>query len=104
MDFKISCNSNDKLYSLSISDIYYVETVERKTFIYTEKEIYLSDKKLYELEQMLSETSMIRISKSCLMNMEMFFCGCLATYCIFSSKFKKEFNDLISEQLLTDER
>lgn len=34
---------------------------------------------------------------------KMFFCGCLATYCIFSSKFKKEFNDLVSEQLLTGE-
>lgn len=74
LDFKINCNSNDKLCSLSISDIYYIETVERKTFIYTEKEIYLSDKKLYELEQMLSETSMIRISKSCLMNMDMLHC------------------------------
>lgn len=74
LDFKISCNSNDKLFPLSISDIYYIETVERKTFIYTENGIYLSDKKLYELEQMLSETGMIRISKSCLMNMDMLQC------------------------------
>lgn len=35
---------------------------------------------------------------------KMFFCGCLAIYCIFSSKFKKEFNDLILEQLWTDKR
>lgn len=35
---------------------------------------------------------------------KMFFCGCIAIYCIFSSKFKKEFNDLILEQLWTDKR
>lgn len=74
LDFKISGNGNGGLFSISVSDIYYIEAVERKTFIYTEKDIYLSDKKLYELEQMLSETGMVRISKSCLMNMDMLFC------------------------------
>ncbi|NLG02845.1 MAG: LytTR family transcriptional regulator [Clostridia bacterium] len=70
LDFKVTGNSNGKWYSLSISDIFYIEAVERKTFIYTEKEIYVSEKKLYELEEMLNETGIVRISKSCLMNME----------------------------------
>ena len=74
LDFKISGNGNGRLFSISVSDIYYIEAVERKTFIYTEKDIYLSDRKLYELEQMLSETGMVRISKSCLMNMDMLLC------------------------------
>ena len=84
LDFKINGKANgnpchskfchDRFFSISVSDIYYIETVERKTFIYTEKEIYLSDKKLYELEQMLSEAGIVRISKSCLMNMDMLFC------------------------------
>lgn len=84
LDFKINgkangnpCHGNschDRFFSISVSDIYYIETVERRTFIYTEKEIYLSDKKLYELEQILSETDIVRISKSCLMNMDMLLC------------------------------
>lgn len=61
----------DRTFSLSISDIYYIEAVGRKAFLYTKDEIYQADKKLYELEEVLLETSIIRISKSCLMNMDM---------------------------------
>ena len=46
LDFKINGVSNGnschgKFFSISVSDIYYIETVERKTFIYTEKEMLI---------------------------------------------------------------
>lgn len=73
LDFMVSGNSNGKVFQVHISDIYYVESVERKTFLYTKDEIYMTDKKLYELEEMLRGTGIIRISKSCLMNMDMLY-------------------------------
>ena len=62
LDFVVSGNSND---------IYYIEAVERKTFLYAKDEVYMTDKKLYEFEEMFRETGIIRISKSCLMNIDM---------------------------------
>ena len=73
LDFIISGNSNGKVFQVHISDIYYVESVERKTFLYTKDEVYMTDKKLYELEEMLREAGIIRISKSCLVNVDMLY-------------------------------
>ncbi len=73
LDFMVSGNSKGKIFQVHISDIYYMESVERKTFLYTKDEIYVTDKKLYELEEMLRDAGIIRISKSCLMNMDMLY-------------------------------
>ena len=73
LDFVVSGNSNGKVFQVHISDIYYVESVERKTFLYTKDEVYMTDKKLYELEEMLKEAGIIRISKSCLVNVDMLY-------------------------------
>lgn len=74
LDFVVSGNSNGKVFQVPVSDIYYMETVERKTFLYTKDEVFMTDKKLYEFEEMFQETGIIRISKSCLMNMDMLYC------------------------------
>ncbi|MCI8409443.1 MAG: LytTR family transcriptional regulator [Lachnospiraceae bacterium] len=73
LDFIISGNYNGKTFAVNISDIYYMESVERKTFLYTKDDIYMTDRKLYEFEEQLKETTIIRISKSCLMNMDMLY-------------------------------
>ncbi|MDE7446933.1 MAG: LytTR family transcriptional regulator DNA-binding domain-containing protein [Lachnospiraceae bacterium] len=73
LDFMVSGNSKGKVFQVHISDIYYMESVERKTFLYTKDEIYVTDKKLYELEEMLRDAGIVRISKFCLMNMDMLF-------------------------------
>ncbi|MBD5466666.1 MAG: LytTR family transcriptional regulator [Lachnospiraceae bacterium] len=73
LDLMISGNRNGNLFQVHISDIYYVESLERKTFLYTKDEVYMTDKKLYELEEALREAGIIRISKSCLMNVDMLY-------------------------------
>ena len=47
-----------------------IESVEEKTFVYLEKEVYESNLKLYELEEQLKNTSYIRVSKSIILNIE----------------------------------
>ena len=73
LDLMVIGNCKGKVFQVHISDIYYAESVERKTFLYTKDEVYMTDKKLYELEEMLKEAGIIRISKSCLMNADMLY-------------------------------
>ena len=57
-----------QIYHLLLKDIYYIESVDDKTFLYTKDHVYLSKNKLYELENLLKKTSFIRISKNTIMN------------------------------------
>lgn len=56
--------------SVLAEDVFYFETVDKKTFIYQDKDVFESRKKLFELEEYLEGTPFIRISKSCILNSE----------------------------------
>lgn len=56
--------------SIPVEDVFYFETVDKKTFIYLEKEVLESRKRLFELEEYLESSPFTRISKSCLLNTE----------------------------------
>jgi len=58
-----------KMYSLPIMDIYYIESVDEKSFIYLEGDVYESKKRLYELEEILEPHHFARISKSSIVNL-----------------------------------
>lgn len=57
-------------YLIDVNKISYIEALERKTFVYTEDEIYESKLKLYEMEERLCKCGFIRISKSCLVHIK----------------------------------
>lgn len=57
-------------YLLDVNKISYIEALERKTFVYTEDEMYESKLKLYEMEERLCNCGFIRISKSCLVHLK----------------------------------
>ncbi|WEV61160.1 LytTR family DNA-binding domain-containing protein [Streptococcaceae bacterium ESL0729] len=59
-----------KLYKLSIDEIFYVESVDKKTFAYSEGEEFELDDRLYVIEDKLKNCQFIRISKSMLVNIE----------------------------------
>lgn len=56
-------------YEIATSDIYYIESVDGRTFIYTKKQIYETPNRIYELESRLEEKNFLRISKSMLLNL-----------------------------------
>lgn len=61
---------DDTVYKLSAEQILYIESVERKTFLYTKDDVYQSEEALYRLEQNLNRTGIVRISKNCLVNVD----------------------------------
>ena len=60
---------DDRQYELALSDIYYIEAVDNRTFLYCTKQVYETRLKLYELEQLLAGKSFARISKSTIVNL-----------------------------------
>ena len=56
-------------YEISVSEVFYIEAVDNKCFIYTKSDVYEAKKKLYELEELLEKKHFIRVSKSMLLNL-----------------------------------
>ena len=67
----ISGRKEGEEYTIPLQEIYYVESVDKKTFIYCEKDVYQSNRKLYELEEVLIPAGFVRVSKSIILNIEM---------------------------------
>lgn len=64
MDCQLTGRKGNEIYLLDIAQIIYIESVERKCFIYTADNVYESDFPLYELERQLAEYGFFRVSKS----------------------------------------
>lgn len=58
-----------KQYEIPIMDIYYIEAVDSKVFLYSSKKVYETKQKIYELESALKEKYFLRVSKSVLLNL-----------------------------------
>lgn len=56
-------------YEIPVSDIYYVESVDNTTFIYSSSKVYETRQKLYEIERILREKYFLRVSKSLILNL-----------------------------------
>ena len=59
---------DNEIHRVNPSDIFYFEAVDKKTFIYCERDVYESKLKLYELEE-LAMKDFFRISKSVIVNL-----------------------------------
>lgn len=59
---------NDKTFSLPLSQIYYFDSVDNKTFAYDKARVYDVNLKLYQLELKLADTPFIRVNKSMIVN------------------------------------
>ena len=55
-------------YFCKLTQIYYIESVDKRTFVYTRDDCYESRDRLYELEEKLG-TYYVRISKSMIVNL-----------------------------------
>ena len=70
MDSKLTVKKDGEVFLLDIGEILYLETMERKCFVYTDKTVYETDAKMYELEQQLAASGFFRVSKSTLLQLK----------------------------------
>lgn len=58
----------DEIHRLSMDEIYYFDTVDQKSFLYCEEEVYETKLKLYEFEALTAGKQFFRASKSTVIN------------------------------------
>ena len=68
MDISFVAKTEGGSVSISISDVYYIENVERKLFIYSKDEVYRFDGTMSDIESRIRDTELVRISRTCIMN------------------------------------
>ncbi|MDE7252991.1 MAG: LytTR family transcriptional regulator DNA-binding domain-containing protein [Acetatifactor sp.] len=70
VDNQLTVIKDGEAHILDISKIAYIETVDRRTIVYTEDDCYESKLKLYEMEEKLCSVGFLRISKSCIVRLK----------------------------------
>ena len=66
---KLTGSIDDRQYEVPLTDIFYIESVDNKVFLYTKDKVYETKQKIYEFESILKTKHYLRISKSMLLNL-----------------------------------
>jgi DNA-binding LytR/AlgR family response regulator len=69
-DVSLSVKKNERNYTLSPSDIYYIDAMDHDVFVYTKDDVYETHYKLYQLEEMYPQL-LLRVNKNTLVNFKM---------------------------------
>lgn len=59
----------ERQFEIPVPEVCYIEAVDNKVFLYTQKQVYETRQRLYELEELLKEKYFLRVSKSVLLNL-----------------------------------
>lgn len=70
MDASFVAKNEEGSVKISILDIYYIENVERKLFVYTKDEAYRYESSMADVEEKANDFGLVRISRTCIMNIE----------------------------------
>ena len=68
LDVSFSAVSDDGKMRISLSDVYYLENVDRKVFLYSKGDVYRLDLSMPEIEKITQDSDLVRISRTCIMN------------------------------------
>jgi len=68
LDLQIPCFSDNCIELINVSEIYYVESIDNKTIIHCDKNIYQAKERLYQIYERLKESGFIQINKYCIIN------------------------------------
>ncbi|MBU5461398.1 LytTR family DNA-binding domain-containing protein [Lachnoclostridium sp. MSJ-17] len=66
---QLTATADERQYEVAVTDIFYIEAVDNKVFLYTKNKVYETRQRLYELEEVLREKHFLRVSKSTLLNL-----------------------------------
>lgn len=85
VDITVRCyDDNGNICYVRVSDIFYIESVEKHIFIYTENKVYQAELQLYQYAEKLYSFGFEQISKSCILNINVL----VSVKPIFNSKME----------------
>lgn len=85
VDNVVRCLDDDgNICFVRVSDIYYIESVEKQIFIYTKDKVYRAELQLYQYAEKLYFYGFEQISKTCVLNINML----VSVKPIFNSKME----------------
>ena len=65
---KLAVTRQDEIHKIALQDVFYFETVDNKSFLYCESQVYETKLKLYEFEDITQGSKFFRASKSTVIN------------------------------------
>lgn len=68
LDVSFSALADDRQMRIPLSDVYYLENVDRKIFLYTKGDVFRLDASGREIGEITEDTDLVRISRTCIMN------------------------------------
>ena len=68
LDMKLTGRKDGRQFIFEASDVIYIDSIDKRTFLYTSTDVFESRFKLYELEIKLADRDFIRASKNSLFN------------------------------------
>jgi len=68
LSVSFSGKADGKSVSIDLFDIYYIENVDRKMFIYSKDNVYRYDGSMSDIDSAIADTDLVRISRTCFMN------------------------------------
>lgn len=101
-DTTLTAYMDSKVFYISLQDIYYIDTVDNKVFVYLEDSVYELKNKLYELESLYAVRSFFRCSKSVIINLMKIECIKPAMNSRFVAKLKNGEEVIISRKYVAD--
>ena len=66
--FSVTGRKDGKSYPLPLSEVYYFESVDGKTFACLLRDVYEVELRLYELEERLANANFVRVGKAVILN------------------------------------
>ncbi len=70
-DNTVKCSTDSEEILVNTADIYYIESVDKRSFVYCSDAVYRTELRLYQLMEQLSDWGFIQVSKSCIINLNM---------------------------------
>jgi len=68
LDLKLTGRKDGRQHIIEAADVMYIESTDKRTFLYTINDIFESPFRLYELEAKLTAGNFLRASKNCIFN------------------------------------
>ena len=68
LDISFSVIAEDRQLRIARSDVYYMEIVDRKAFLYTKTDVFRLDSSMQEILDLTIDSDLVRISRTCIMN------------------------------------